>query len=56
LPKGLAEYLLSDFEAHEKDWDLEDPRASATQLPNGLANYMVTDLRWCHLQNVSPQV
>lgn len=43
LPQDLAEYLLQDFEAHVKDWELDEPQTSANQVPNGLADYMVSE-------------
>lgn len=44
VSEGLAEYLVSDFEAHEADWSkLPSDRTSIDVVPDGLANYMVSD-------------
>ena len=44
VSNGLAEYLVSDFEAHEAEWSkLPSDRTSIDVVPDDLANYMVTD-------------
>ena len=48
VPKGLAEYFLTDFQGHEKDWELPESRKSIDQVTEGLADYMVSEWDACH--------
>jgi nitronate monooxygenase len=44
VSEGLAEYLVTDFEAHEADWSkLPSDRTSIDVVPSDLAAYMVSD-------------